>query len=95
MMFVLPTISSLYYLLDRLQGMIDRDSVAGIKGYHYIIAVLLSDSVTILVQIALFFGIYSYLYDMNMQGSWPLAVSLAYINSITGLAAGKWLSGSI
>lgn len=66
----------------------DRGTVAGIKFGHIIAASVISDTVVIIVQVGIVIFMMVYLYDLDIKGSWELAVLLMFLVSLSGQSFG-------
>lgn len=88
-MFVMSMAVSVLCVEDRLLGLEERDRVAGVTVSHRLVVSLVTQSFMIFIQIGIFLGLLCGLYDMQIRGSWVLAVSLIFMTSVCGQFVGK------
>ncbi|XP_035707801.1 ABC transporter G family member 23 [Folsomia candida] len=89
LMFVMSMAVSVLCVEDRLLGLEERDRVAGVTVSHRLVVSLVTQSFMIFIQIGIFLGLLCGLYDMQIRGSWVLAVSLIFMTSVCGQFVGK------
>lgn len=87
-MFILANLPSIVWVIEKRLGIVDRDAVVGIKFGHIIASSLLFDTIIICGQVGILMFTMSTFYDMRVEGSWALAVTLCVITSLSGLAFG-------
>lgn len=88
--FLFPMGVAVIWMEDRVIGFEGREYIAGVHLSHRIISAIFSQSCIILIQIGIFLGVMYNFYDVEIKGSWVLAVGLIYSCGITGLILGKY-----
>lgn len=88
-MFTVALPIAVIHVEDKISGLVDRDNVAGVGFWHYLIATFFTHSLTIFIQVGALMGIVAGFYDMVINGSWVVALGLMYMASFAGLSVGK------
>lgn len=81
-------IPGLRYLMERTAGLVERDIVAGVKTKHVLLSSVGTDSVTLLLQIAVFLVMLVFGYEMKIEGSVTLVTALAFVTGVNGVCIG-------
>ncbi|OXA53873.1 ABC transporter G family member 23 [Folsomia candida] len=90
--FLFPMGVAVIWMEDRVIGFEGREYIAGVHLSHRIISAIFSQSCIILIQIGIFLGVMYNFYDVEIKGSWVLAVGLIYSCGITGLILGVMIA---
>lgn len=90
-MVFLSQISGLEWILDRMEGLEDRDYAAGVTLRHRICASMMTDSIKIVVQLTVFIGLLTTVYGMEVHGAWVLALGIVFMAAFEGVAIGEGL----
>ncbi|XP_035711579.1 ABC transporter G family member 20 isoform X2 [Folsomia candida] len=93
-MVFLSQISGLEWILDRMEGLEDRDYAAGVTLRHRICASMMTDSIKIVVQLTVFIGLLTTVYGMEVHGAWVLALGIVFMAAFEGVAIG-WMIGTL
>ncbi|XP_035707874.1 ABC transporter G family member 23-like [Folsomia candida] len=91
-MFTVALPIAVIHVEDKISGLVDRDNVAGVGFWHYLIATFFTHSLTIFIQVGALMGIVAGFYDMVINGSWVVALGLMYMASFAGLSVGFLMS---
>ncbi|XP_021959622.1 uncharacterized protein LOC110855527 [Folsomia candida] len=94
MMMFLSHSVGVVWIVDRFEGLEDRDYAAGVTLRHRIVASMVTDSIKIVVQLIVFVTLLTVGYGMRVQGSWALMLALLFLVSVEGLAIG-WTIGTL
>ncbi|XP_035711665.1 ABC transporter G family member 23 isoform X2 [Folsomia candida] len=93
-MVFLSVMVGLEWSIDRMAGLEDRDLAAGVTLGHRILASVVTDSIKIVLQMTIFFGAMTAVYEMEVHGSWVLAVGIVFMAAMEGVAMG-WMIGTL
>ncbi|XP_035711650.1 uncharacterized protein LOC110854837 isoform X1 [Folsomia candida] len=93
-MIFLSQISGLEWILDRMEGLEDRDYAAGVTLRHRICASVVTDSIKIVLQMTVFIALLTIVYEMEVHGAWPLALGIVFMAAFEGVAIG-WMIGTL
>lgn len=88
-MMFLSQSGGIVWIVDRSEGLEDRDYAAGVTLRHRIAASLLTDSTKIVIQLIVFVTLLTAVYGMRVKGSWVLMLALVFLASVEGLAIGN------
>ncbi|OXA48703.1 ABC transporter G family member 23 [Folsomia candida] len=88
LMMFLSQSGGIVWIVDRSEGLEDRDYAAGVTLRHRIAASLLTDSTKIVIQLIVFVTLLTAVYGMRVKGSWVLMLALVFLASVEGLAIG-------
>ncbi|OXA47292.1 ABC transporter G family member 23 [Folsomia candida] len=94
LMLFLSQSAGVVWIVDRSEGLEDRDYAAGVTLLHRLVASMVADSIKIVVQLIVFVTLLTAGYGMRVQGSWALMLGLIYLASVEGLAIG-WMLGTL
>lgn len=87
--FLIPTAFGILYVADVKAGTLDRTLTAGVKYYHLLISILISEGVMTLVQLGLCFIVLLFGFNFQVVGSLSLTIFLCFLMGMIGVTLGK------
>ncbi|XP_021953441.1 ABC transporter G family member 23 [Folsomia candida] len=88
MLYMMSQATGVLWILDRTAGLEDRDYAAGASLRHRIAASVVTDSIKTVIQMTIFLTLLFGFYNVEIRGSWIVALSLIFVTSMSGVAIG-------
>ncbi|OXA58013.1 ABC transporter G family member 23, partial [Folsomia candida] len=89
--FLIPTAFGILYVADVKAGTLDRTLTAGVKYYHLLISILISEGVMTLVQLGLCFIVLLFGFNFQVVGSLSLTIFLCFLMGMIGVTLGLFI----
>jgi hypothetical protein len=84
-MYITSWTRGVLVVIEKRQGILERDRAAGVEFIHQISSTFISDSIMIVGQILVFLLIMPNFYGLRVEGSWVVFSCLLFITTIGGV----------